>query len=125
MKKPAARKSVAVVAMAIAAISAVVLSSARGQTAPTAGTAPSIGVFPPGPGGSNIALERPARPNPLPSFYDPGLPVQNRVEDVVSRLTVEEKVALMQMASPAIPRLGIAPYHWWMISFNCFQHDLI
>ncbi len=29
------------------------------------------------------------------------------------RLTLEEKVALMQNASPAIPRLGIKEYDWW------------
>jgi beta-glucosidase len=46
------------------------------------------------------------------------------VEDVVSRLTIEEKVALMQMASPAIPRLGIAPYHWWTEALHGMTHDL-
>jgi beta-glucosidase len=64
------------------------------------------------------------RPNPLPSFYDPKLPVQKRVEDVVSRLTLEEKVVLMQMASPSIPRLGIAPYHWWTEALHGMTHDL-
>ena len=36
-----------------------------------------------------------------------------RAADLVSRLTLEEKVALMQNASPAVPRLGIKPYEWW------------
>lgn len=41
------------------------------------------------------------------------LPVEQRVNDVVSRLTLEEKVAQMLNATPAIPRLGIPPYNWW------------
>lgn len=41
------------------------------------------------------------------------LPVEKRVNDVVSRLTLEEKVAQMLNATPGIPRLGILPYEWW------------
>ncbi len=46
-----------------------------------------------------------------------------RVDDLVSRLTLEEKVSLMQMASPSIPRLGIAPYHWWTEALHGMTHD--
>jgi beta-glucosidase len=53
------------------------------------------------------------RPDPLPPFYDPKLPLEKRVDDLVSRLTLEEKVSLMGMNSSAIPRLGIASYRWW------------
>ncbi len=41
------------------------------------------------------------------------LPLEQRVKDVVSRLTLEEKVAQMLNATPAIPRLGILAYDWW------------
>lgn len=41
------------------------------------------------------------------------LPFEQRVNDVVSRLTLEEKVAQMLNATPAIPRLGILAYDWW------------
>ena len=41
------------------------------------------------------------------------LPVEQRVNDVVSRLTLEEKVAQMMNATPAVPRLGIPAYDWW------------
>ncbi len=41
------------------------------------------------------------------------LPVEQRVNDVVVRLTLEEKVAQMLNATPGIPRLGILPYEWW------------
>ena len=38
---------------------------------------------------------------------------QRRVDDLVSRMTLEEKVSQMQNNAAAIPRLGIAAYHWW------------
>ncbi|MCD7710229.1 MAG: glycoside hydrolase family 3 C-terminal domain-containing protein [Porphyromonadaceae bacterium] len=38
---------------------------------------------------------------------------QERAADLTSRLTLEEKVSLMQNTSPAVPRLGIKPYNWW------------
>ncbi|HCL06334.1 MAG TPA: glycosyl hydrolase [Chitinophagaceae bacterium] len=41
------------------------------------------------------------------------LPMEQRVNDVVQRLTLEEKVAQMLNATPAIPRLGIPAYDWW------------
>lgn len=46
-------------------------------------------------------------------FRNPDLPVDVRVKDLVSRLTLHEKVQLMQHNSPAIPRLGIPAYNWW------------
>ena len=38
-------------------------------------------------------------------FLDPSLPLDRRVNDLVSRMTVEEKVDQMQYQAPAIPRL--------------------
>jgi beta-glucosidase len=46
-------------------------------------------------------------------MWNPKLPIEQRVNDVVSRLTLEEKVAQMLNATPAIPRLGIPAYDWW------------
>lgn len=45
-------------------------------------------------------------------FRDMTLPPEQRVEDLVSRLTLEEKVAQMASAAPAIRRLGIPAYDW-------------
>src|SRR5947209_8046522 len=47
------------------------------------------------------------------AFRNPALPVEQRVNDLVSRLTLEEKVGQMVHTAPAIPRLGIPQYNWW------------
>ncbi|SHH37558.1 glycoside hydrolase family 3 protein [Streptomyces sp. 3214.6] len=43
-------------------------------------------------------------------FRDPGLPLAERVEDLLSRLTLEERIAMLHQYSPAIPRLGVAEF---------------
>ena len=46
-------------------------------------------------------------------FQNTSLSFEKRVGDLVARLTLEEKVAQMLNATPAIPHLGIAAYDWW------------
>jgi beta-glucosidase len=46
-------------------------------------------------------------------FQNPSLPIEQRVSDLVGRLTPEEKVSQMTMTAAAIPRLGIPEYTWW------------
>lgn len=46
-------------------------------------------------------------------FRDIKQPLEERVSDLVSRLTLEEKVLQMLNDAPAIERLGIPPYNWW------------
>ncbi|HVS96800.1 MAG TPA: glycoside hydrolase family 3 C-terminal domain-containing protein [Puia sp.] len=46
-------------------------------------------------------------------FQDPDLPFDKRVDDLVARMTLEEKIGQMMNAAPAIPRLGIPEYNWW------------
>ncbi len=46
-------------------------------------------------------------------YLDTNLPIEERVNDLVSRLTLEEKAAQMLMNTPAIPRLDIPPYDYW------------
>jgi beta-glucosidase len=46
-------------------------------------------------------------------FQNYTLSFEERVNDLVSRLTLEEKVSQMLNASPAIPRLEIPAYDWW------------
>ncbi len=46
-------------------------------------------------------------------MWNPKLSTEMRVNDLISRLTLEEKVKQMLNATPAIPRLGIPAYDWW------------
>ena len=46
-------------------------------------------------------------------YLNPSLPIDRRVDDLVSRMTLEEKVSQMMNVAPAIPRLGIPEYDWW------------
>jgi beta-glucosidase len=47
------------------------------------------------------------------AYLDPSLPLDERVNDLVSRMSLEEKTSQMQDVAPAIPRLGIPAYNWW------------
>jgi beta-glucosidase-like glycosyl hydrolase len=46
-------------------------------------------------------------------FRDPNLPLERRVDDLVSRLTLEEKIGMLAQVQPAIPRLGIKAFTNW------------
>ena len=46
-------------------------------------------------------------------FRNTNLPTETRVKDLVSRLTLEEKVLQMMENAPAVDRLGIPAYNWW------------
>jgi len=46
-------------------------------------------------------------------YQDPRLPAEQRADDLLGRLTLEEKVSLMMNGSPAIKRLGIPQFEWW------------
>jgi len=46
-------------------------------------------------------------------FLNPSLSVEQRVNDLVGRLTLDEKISQMMNASPSIERLGIPAYDWW------------
>lgn len=46
-------------------------------------------------------------------FQNPVLTVDERVNDLVGRMTTEEKISQMMNGAPAIDRLGIPAYNWW------------
>ncbi len=48
-----------------------------------------------------------------PLYLDPAAPIEKRVNDLVGRMTLEEKVAQMMDRVPAIPRLQVPAYNWW------------
>ncbi|KAA3633839.1 MAG: glycoside hydrolase family 3 protein, partial [Bacteroidetes bacterium] len=49
---------------------------------------------------------------PLP-FQDPARSLEDRVEDLISQMTLEEKVGQLRYDAPAIERLGVPQYNWW------------
>ncbi len=46
-------------------------------------------------------------------YKDPSAPTGQRINDLVSRMSLEEKVSQLMNDSPAIDRLGIPAYNWW------------
>ena len=46
-------------------------------------------------------------------FQDTTMDINHRVEDLLSRLTLDEKLSLMEHRNPAIPSLGLPAYSWW------------
>ena len=46
-------------------------------------------------------------------YMNPALPVEKRVDDLIGRMTLEEKVSQMRDHATAIPRLGVPKYDWW------------
>lgn len=46
-------------------------------------------------------------------FRDSNLPQEQRIEDLLGRLSLEEKIAMMQNGSKGVERLGIPDYDWW------------
>jgi beta-glucosidase len=46
-------------------------------------------------------------------FRNPELPIEQRVDDLVSHMTLEEKVSQLTDRAAAIPRLNVPEYNWW------------
>lgn len=56
-------------------------------------------------------------------FRNPSLPVEERVENLLSLLTPEEKVGLMMNKSVSVDRLGIPAYNWWSEACHGIRED--
>jgi len=63
----------------------------------------------------SLCLAKAVRSQDAPKypFQDFKQPIDTRVADLVSRLTLEEKASLLNNTSAAIPRLGIKDYQYW------------
>jgi beta-glucosidase len=48
-----------------------------------------------------------------PVYLDPARPISERVSDLISQMTLLEKVAQMNHPTEGIPRLNIPPYNYW------------
>ncbi|MCF8357873.1 MAG: glycoside hydrolase family 3 C-terminal domain-containing protein [Prolixibacteraceae bacterium] len=56
-------------------------------------------------------------------FQNPELTFEERAEDLITRLTLEEKAALMCDQSEAIPRLGIRKFNWWSEALHGYANN--
>jgi len=56
-------------------------------------------------------------PSKLP-FMDPSLSIDQRVTDLLKRMTIEEKITQLVNQSRAVPKLGIPAYDWWSESLH-------
>src|SRR5579871_1152473 len=48
-----------------------------------------------------------------PPYLNPALPIDQRVDDLVGRMTLQEKASQVVHQAAAIPRLGVPAYNWW------------
>jgi beta-glucosidase len=53
------------------------------------------------------------RQAPVPLYLNPDTDAAQRAQDLVSRMTTDEKVSQLMNQAPAIPRLGVPAYEWW------------
>jgi beta-glucosidase len=56
-------------------------------------------------------------------FQNPNLSSEDRAKDLISRLTIEEKSALMCDQSDAVPRLGIKKFNWWSEALHGYANN--
>ena len=66
----------------------------------------------PTPGQPNTAAGSTALPL-TPIYPDPARSLEERVDDLVARMTLPEKISQMGSVAPGIERLGIPEYNWW------------
>ncbi|QIY73804.1 glycoside hydrolase family 3 C-terminal domain-containing protein [Streptomyces sp. RLB1-33] len=51
-----------------------------------------------------------AQTPPTPPFRDPRLPFAKRIDDLLARLTLDERIAFLHQFAPAVERLGVAAF---------------
>jgi beta-glucosidase len=58
-----------------------------------------------------------------PAYLDPSLPIDQRVDDLVSRMTTEEKASQLVHRAKSIPRLQVPAYNWWSEALHGVMTD--
>jgi len=49
----------------------------------------------------------------IEKYSNLSLDFETRAKDLVSQMTLDEKISQLGAGAPAIPRLNIQEYHWW------------
>src|SRR5215470_7086415 len=68
-------------------------------------------------GGSLLLAQSALSPSSAP-YLNPALPLDQRVADLISRMTLEEKASQLVNQARAIPRLNVPAYDWWSESLH-------
>lgn len=64
-------------------------------------------------GGASYLFAQSAPQTSTPPYLNPQLPVDQRVDDLISRMTLEEKASQLVNQARAIPRLKVPAYDYW------------
>ena len=62
---------------------------------------------------TGLLLCQESRSQTKPGYLNPSLSTEQRINDLISRMTLQEKVSQMMNSTSAIPHLGIPAYNWW------------
>ena len=73
-----------------------------------------------GGGSAAVAVPQPATPE---IYTDASQPMGVRIDDLISRMSLEEKAAQIVNAAPAIPRLHLPAYNYWSESLHGVGRD--
>ncbi len=60
-----------------------------------------------------VPVSDPPSTTDQPAYLNPKLPIDQRVDDLVGRMTLEEKASQVVHIAAAIPRLKVPAYNWW------------
>ncbi|MGB8494586.1 MAG: glycoside hydrolase family 3 C-terminal domain-containing protein [Candidatus Acidiferrum sp.] len=66
---------------------------------------------------SRLSAQAVTPPSNAP-YLNPALPIEKRVDDLISRMTLEEKASQLVNQARAIPRLQVPAYDWWSESLH-------
>ncbi len=68
--------------------------------------------------GCSGAFGQDGKTGATPAYLNPALPIEQRVDDLISRMTLEEKASQLVNQARAIPRLQVPAYDWWSESLH-------
>ncbi len=61
----------------------------------------------------SISLAQTSKSTDVPAYKNPKLPTEQRVNDLISRMSLEEKISQLTHYADGVPRLDIPMYNWW------------
>jgi beta-glucosidase len=71
----------------------------------------------------SAAAMRPPEVSTPPIWHDAGKPMADRINDLISRMSLAEKVAQLQNGAPGIPRIELPAYNYWNEALHGVAND--